>query len=66
MRMIQVTMRAMQKPNIMADMMNLWPLRLLSWKIVMWAIAPQMKRKRKTAVMGTSTEMVGTPPRPAV
>lgn len=66
MRMTHVVIRAMQKPNIMPDMMNLWPRLLFIWKMVIWATAPQMKRNKKTAEMGTSVETVGTPPRLAV
>jgi len=56
----------MQKPNMAPDIRNLWPRRRLRWKIVMWATAPRRKMRRKTAVTGTSREMVGWPPRPAV
>lgn len=64
--MMQVACRAMQKPNSIADMMKVCPRLRLSWKIVMWAIAPQRKMNMKTEVMGTSRLVVGTPPTPAV
>jgi hypothetical protein len=53
-------------PNIIPDMRNLWPFRLLSWKIVMCVAAPHIKRKRNTAATGTSRATVGTPPSDAV
>ena len=39
MRMIWATERAMQYPNSMPEIMNLWPLRRLSWSRVMFAAA---------------------------
>lgn len=62
----QLVIRAMQKPKSMPDMRNLCPRLLLTWRIVMLETAPVMKRTKKTAVIGTSTPIVGTPPRPAV
>lgn len=62
MRKLQAEIRAMQKPKVAADGMNLWPRRMLSRKRVMCPIAPQAKRKRKTAQMGTSTLTVGERP----
>ena len=64
-RIIQLTNLAMQKPNIIALMMNLWPLLLLIWNIVMFAMAPRMNRTMNTTVMGTSRSTVGSPPREA-
>ena len=42
--------------------MNLWPRLLFSWKIVICVAAPPMKRARKTAVTGMSTDFLGAPP----
>lgn len=67
MRKAMVATRDMQKPPIMPEMMNLWPrLFRLIWRMVKWQMAPVRKRKIKTALIGTSTETVGRPPRPAV
>jgi hypothetical protein len=63
---IMVTVRAMQKPNIKPDMMNLWPRLRLIWKMVICPAAASMNKNRKTADMGTSTPTVGTPPTAAV
>ena len=63
---IIVTVRAMQKPNIKPDMMNLWPRLRLIWKMVIWPAAASINKNRKTADMGTSTPKVGTPPTAAV
>lgn len=61
-----VVVRAMQNPNIKPDMMNLWPRRLFSWKIVMWPAAASRYRNMKTDAMGTSTPVEGIPPTAAV
>jgi hypothetical protein len=57
--------RAMEKPKKRPERMNLWPRRLLRWKIVMLSAAEEMKKARMTAEMGMSTERVGVRPRPA-
>ena len=41
-RIIMVTIRDWQKPNIMPDRRNLWPRRLLTWRMVIWLAAPIM------------------------
>jgi len=64
-RIVQATIRAMQKPNSMPDMMNFWPRRWLTWRIVMCIAAPMIKRTRKMEVIGSSRVVVGVPPRPA-
>ena len=35
-RMTMVVIRAMQKPNIMPEMVKLWPRARFTWKMVMW------------------------------
>jgi hypothetical protein len=64
-RMIHASIRAMQKPEVRADMINFRPRRRLSWKMVMWVAAPRMKSTKNTAVMGVSSLVVGWSPRPA-
>lgn len=66
MRTLFAAIRDMQKPNVTTDGMNLYFLRRFSWNIVMWEAAPIMKRTRKTAQIGTSSVVVGRPPRTAV
>lgn len=65
-RRTQAVMRAMQKPKRAPEALNLCPRRLFFWKMVICVAAAAMKRKRKTAVMGSSTLVLGTPPKPAV
>jgi hypothetical protein len=62
MRMTLATMRAMQKPKVAADGMNLWPRLKLIRKRVIWQAAPMTKRRRNTEQIGMSTETVGWPP----
>jgi len=64
-RRTEAEMRAMQNPNIMPLMMNFLPRFKLTWRIVMCVAAPRMKRRRNTAVIGTSRCVVGSPPMPA-
>lgn len=45
--------------------MNFWPRWRLTWRMVIWVIAPMMKRKMKTPRMGPSSPGVGVPPSPA-
>lgn len=66
MRMMFAIQREMQKPNVAADGMNLWPLARLRRNRVMWQAAPAMKRARKTVHIGTSRGIVGRPPTEAV
>jgi hypothetical protein len=56
----------MQKSKINADIINFWPRRRLSWKMVMCVAAPSIKRTKNTEVMGLSRLVVGCPPKPAV
>ena len=62
----KVTILAIQKPNIAAEGRNLCPFRRFSWKMVMFVAAKQMYRKMKTASVGASVEIVGSPPMAAV
>jgi len=55
----------MNSPKMSRVIKNLCAFFLLIWKIVMCIAAPVMKRKRKTAVIGTSGMIEGLPPRPA-
>lgn len=66
MRRMFAIMRDMQKPNVAADGMNLWPFARLRRNRVMWQAAPVMKRARKTAHIGISRVTVGRPPTEAV
>lgn len=65
-RMVHASIRAMQKPKIMPEMMNLRPRRRLTWRSAMCVTAPMTNNARNTAVMGLSSCFVGCPPRPAV
>jgi len=62
MRITHVVVRAMQKANNRPDRRNLCPCRLLNRKMVQWQTAAPRNRTRKTAVIGTSSWTVGTPP----
>lgn len=57
---------AMQKPNVTAEGMNLWPRAIFIRNRVMWHTAPVTKIARKTAVMGTSAVIDGRPPIAAI
>lgn len=42
--------------------MNLWPLFLFFWKMIICHAALIMNKAKKTAVIGTSTFFLGVPP----
>lgn len=65
-RMTSAVVRAMQKPKTMPEMINLWPRRRLTCRMVMLVAAPATKKSRSTAQMGSSSFGVGMPPRAAV
>ena len=54
------------KPNSRPDIKNFFPRRRLIWRMVMCVAARQTNMTRKTAVIGSSTVLVGEPPRAAV
>lgn len=58
-RMVHASIRAMQKPKTMADIINFRPRRRLSWNMVMWVAAPRMKSTKNTDVIGLSRLVVG-------
>ena len=62
-RIIQVIFLTIQKSNTASDKWNLCPLFPFSSWIVKCVAAPMMNIRKKTAVIGTSTPTVGTPPR---
>lgn len=62
----RATIRAMQKPKSRTEKKNLYDLRRLRWKMVMFVAAPATKRARKMAQMGMSGVRPGTPPEAAV
>jgi len=64
--MVIVVIRAIQKPKIKPLMTNFFFLRRLIWRIAIWVAAPMTNRTRNTALMGSSTCFVGSPPSPAV
>ena len=65
-RIVQVVIRAIQKPKRAPDARNLWPFLRFSCRIVIWATAPMMNSTRKTDVMGASTLVLGSPPTAAI
>lgn len=64
--MVHVVVRAMQKANNIAEIMNFWPRLMLTWKMVRCAAAPTRKRAKNVEVIGPSKVFVGVPPRRAV
>lgn len=66
MRMMHVSVLAMQKPKIKFVMKNLWPCRLFVCIMIILATAALTNRARNTAVMGTSRDDEGVNPNAAV
>lgn len=66
MRRTLAIIRAIQKPNRRAERMNLCERRLFNWKMVMLRAAPVTNKPSSTPLIGSSTDGVGLPPRPAV
>jgi len=60
---VVVTVLTMQKSKTISDRWNLWPLFPLSSWMVKCVTAPIRKRIKNTTVIGTSSEVVGIPPK---
>lgn len=63
---MQVSVLAMQNAKHIFVIKNLWPRRRFESMIAILPMPANMKRPRNTAVIGTSREGVGIPPKDAV
>jgi hypothetical protein len=61
--MVQVVIRAMQKPKQRADKGNIRPFFLFLMKIDIWPTAHRKKSTKNIEVIGSSIDFTGTPPK---